>query len=363
MSSVWTNNLKISIFGESHGKAIGAVIDNLPYGEKIDLDDIAFQMERRSPGRNSFSSERREKDQVHVISGTKNGITTGAPLCVLIENKNTDSSSYLNFRDIPRPGTADFSSSIKYKNFNDLSGSGHLSGRLTAALTACGKICQQILKHRDVSIAAHVYSVGEIYDRSFLENGLSTEKTVNELLMQKEIPMIDMSKKGKVKEEILSYKQRGDSIGGCIECAVLGLDAGIGEPIFYGVENVISSLVFAVPGVKGIDFGAGFDVCKMSGSENNDNFIFLQGKIKTETNNHGGVLGGISTSMPIIFKVAMKPTPSIKLPQTTLNVATKETVELKITGRHDPCVVPRAVPVIEAVAAIAILDLLVGRQR
>lgn len=363
MSSVWTNNLKISIFGESHGKAIGAVIDNLPYGEKIDLDDIAFQMERRSPGCNSFSSERCEKDQVHIISGTKNGITTGAPLCVLIENKNADSSSYLSFRDIPRPGTADFSSSIKYKNFNDLSGSGHLSGRITAALTACGKICQQILQHRDVSIAAHVYSVGEIYDRSFLENGLSTEKTVNELLMQKEIPMIDMNKKGKVKEEILSYKQRGDSIGGCIECAILGLGAGIGEPIFYGVENVISSLVFAVPGVKGIDFGAGFDVCKMSGSENNDNFIFSQGKIKTETNNHGGVLGGISTFMPIIFKVAMKPTPSIKLPQTTLNVATKETVELKVTGRHDPCVVPRAVPVIEAVAAIAILDLLIGRQR
>ena len=175
--------------------------------------------------------------------------------------------------------------------------------------------------------------------------------------------MIDMSKKVKVKEEILSYKQRGDSIGGCIECAVSGLGAGIGEPIFYGVENVISSLVFAVPGVKGIDFGAGFDVCKMSGSENNDNFIFSQGKIKTETNNHGGVLGGISTFMPIIFKVAMKPTPSIKLPQTTLNVATKETVELKVTGRHDPCVVPRAVPVIEAVAAIAILDLLIGRQR
>ena len=356
MSSVWTNNLKISIFGESHGKAIGAVIDNLPYGEKIDLDDIAFQMERRAPGRNSFSSERGEKDQVHIISGTKNGITTGAPLCVLIENKNADSSSYLNFRDIPRPGTADFSSSIKYKNFNDLRGRGHLSGSLTAALTACGKICQQILKRRDVSIAAHVYSVGEIYDRSFLENGLSTEKILNELLTQKEIPMIDMRKKEKVKEEILSYKQRGDSIGGCIECAISGLDAGIGEPIIYGVENVISSLVFSVPGVKGIDFGAGFDVCKMSGSENNDNFIFSQGKIKTETNNHGGALGGISTSMPIIFKVAMKPTPSIKLPQTTLNVATKETVELKVAGRHDPCIVPRAVPVIEAVAAIAILD-------
>lgn len=361
MSSVWVNNLKISIFGESHGAYIGAVIDNLPAGEKIDIDEINFQMKKRAPGKNSFSSERRESDYPEVISGLLNGYTTGSPFCAIIKNQDAHSSDYETFRFLPRPGTADFTAINRYSGYNDFRGGGHLSGRLTAPLVFCGSICQQILKRKGISIAAHIFSVGKVLDAPFLYN--ISDDALKNLHNQMELPVLDPEIKEQIKNEIDFYKSKGDSIGGSIECAVVGVKPGIGDPIFFGIENVISSLIFAIPAVKGIEFGAGFKVSDMTGSENNDSFILKNGEIQTETNNHGGILGGISSGMPIVFRVAIKPTPSIPLEQISVNLNKKTSAKLKVTGRHDPCIVPRAVPAVEAVASIAILDLLLGSRK
>lgn len=361
MSSVWANNLKISIFGESHGPFIGAVLDNLPAGEKIDIDEINFQMQKRAPGKNFFSSERRESDYSEIISGVFNGYTTGSPICAIIKNQNANSSDYEKFKTVPRPGTADYTAFKKYNGYNDFRGGGHLSGRLTAPLVFCGSVCQQILKKRGIYVAAHIFSVGKVFDKPFLSD--VSKDTLKNLHQQTELPVLDFEIKEQIKSEIEFYKSEGDSIGGSIECAVVGVKAGIGDPIFLGIENVISSLVFAIPAVKGIEFGAGFKVSSMTGSENNDQFILKDGKIQTNKNNHGGVLGGISSGMPIIFRVAIKPTPSIALEQSSVNLQKEKPEKLKISGRHDPCIVPRAVPAVEAVASIAILDLLLGSKK
>ena len=361
MSSVWANNLKISIFGESHGPFIGVVLDNLPAGEKIDIDEINFQMQKRAPGNNSFSSERRESDHPEIISGIFNDYTTGAPVCAIIKNQNANSSDYEKFKSIPRPGTADYTAFKKFGGYNDFRGGGHLSGRLTAPLVFCGSVCQQILKRKGISVAAHIFSVGKVFDTPFSYD--VSKETLKNLRKRTELPVLDFKIKEQIKNEIDFYKSEGDSIGGSIECAVVGVKAGIGDPIFFGIENVISSLIFAIPAVKGIEFGAGFKVSNLTGSENNDQFIVENGQIQTNKNNHGGILGGISSGMPIIFRVAIKPTPSIAIEQTSVDLQKGTPEKLKIAGRHDPCIVPRAVPAVEAVASIAILDLLLGSKK
>ncbi len=355
MSSMFNGNIKISIFGESHGAAIGAVLDGLPAGENIDLAEVIFQMQRRAPGQNSFSSARREEDTPQIISGLFEGHTTGAPLCALIENTNAKPSDYNELKSLLRPGHADYPAHVKYKGFNDVRGGGHFSGRLTAALTFCGAVCRQILARRGVTIGAHIYSIHEVCDVPF-ETNISEELLSR--LSRENFALIDASRKEKMLDEIHRAKTAGDSVGGIIECAINNVPAGVGGPIFDGIENKISSLVFAIPSVKGVEFGAGFRAAAMLGSQNNDEFAVKAGKVFTRTNNHGGILGGVTSGMPIVFRCAIKPTPSISRPQATVNINTLQPAEIIVSGRHDPCIVPRAVPVVEAVAAVAMMDFL-----
>ena len=353
MSSIYNGNIKISIFGESHGTAIGAVLDGLPAGEKIDFEEINWQMQRRAPGYDKTSTERKETDVPKIISGLKNGNTTGSPICAIIENKNVVSDDYRALKNLLRPGHADYTAGVKYNGFNDSRGGGHLSGRTTAALNFCGAICRQILERCGVIIGAHVYSVFDVFDDRF-------EAEISDNLLKRlsneKFSVINSRAKECMIEKILQVKQDGDSVGGIIECAINNVPAGLGSPIFDGIENKISSLIFAIPAVKGIEFGAGFAVATMLGSQNNDLFKLENEKILTETNNHGGILGGISSGMPIIFRCAIKPTPSISKQQETVNIKLMQRTEVFILGRHDPCIVPRAVSVVESVAAVTMLD-------
>lgn len=361
MSSIFNGNIKISLFGESHGKAIGAVLDNIPAGEKIDFNEILAQMSRRSPGVNSCSTQRREDDYPEILSGILNEYTTGAPIAAIIKNKDVISKDYEDLKDIPRPGHADFPAAVKYNGFNDFRGGGHFSGRLTAALTFAGAVCRQIVEKRGIKIGAHVLSVGEIKDENFDETNI--QDSLISKLNSSSFSVINTKQKIKMEQKILEVKNQNDSIGGSIECAITGFPVGLGEPIFGGVESLISALVFSIPAIKGIEFGAGFKTMYLNGSENNDEFILKDGKIATKTNNHGGILGGLTSSMPVIFKVSVKSTPSIALEQTSINMATKEMAKIQVKGRHDSCIVPRVVPVVEAIAAIAALDLMIGGQK
>ncbi len=351
MSSEIGNKIKVSIFGESHGPAIGAVIDNLPAGEKIDHDELLLFMKRRQGGNNPYSTPRKEDDIPEIISGIKNGYTTGAPLCLLIKNSNTRSSDYKV--DIPRPGHADFSSYIKYNGFSDLQGGGHFSGRLTAPLCAAGGILIQILKRQGINIISHLSSVKDIYDLPI--NYLSYDNE-QEKVKTASFPVFDEEKGKEMQNAILCAKENKDSVGGIVECGIYGVPAGVGNPIFDGIENRISSTIFALGGVRGIEFGLGFEASKILGSENNDEFFIENEEIKTKTNNHGGVLGGISSGMPIIFKTAFKPTPSISKNQASVSLSEKKNTILSTVGRHDPCIAVRAVVCVEAAAAIAISD-------
>mgnify|MGYP001052675997 CR=1 FL=1 len=353
MSSIYSGRIGISIFGESHGAAIGAVLDGIPAGEKIDFEQVYLQMQRRAPGMSDTATERKESDRPKVISGVTNGYTTGAPICGIIENENAKSKSYENLKNLVRPGHSDYTAHVKYRGFNDARGGGHLSGRLTAALTFCGTICRQILERRGVLIGAHVYSIFDVFDGQF---GVKIPAELLRRLSQETFPVINAAAKEKMVQKILWAKSEGDSIGGIIECAVDNVPPGLGDPIFGGIESKLSALVFAIPAVKGIEFGAGFAAAQMFGSQNNDAFVMGGGKISTKTNNHGGILGGISSGMPIVFRCAVKPTPSIAKQQDTVNVQTNQPAKISASGRHDPCIVPRAVPVVEAVSAIAILD-------
>lgn len=356
MSSMWGNNIKISIFGESHGKAVGVVIDNLPPGEKINCDEIRFQMRRRCPGNSSMTSERKESDKLEIISGILNEVTTGTPLCAIIYNKNVISHDYEKNKFLPRPGHADYTGHIRYNGFEDFRGGGHFSGRLTAPLVFSGAVCKQILKRRGITIGSHISSVGDIFDESF--DFVNISKELLENLYSDYFPVINEETKLKMQDKILKVKSDKDSIGGTVECAIIGVPVGIGNPIFDNVESKISSIVFGIPGVKGIEFGNGFKSSMMRGSENNDDFMFKDGKIQTITNNHGGILGGITSGMPIIFKTAFKPTPSIGKEQQTVNLKNNSNQAIYTNGRHDPCIVVRATSVIESAAAIVILDLM-----
>ena len=356
MSGMWGSKIKLSIFGESHGNAIGITIDGLPAGFSIDMDKIMMEMARRAPGKSSLSTPRKESDIPEILSGYFEGKTTGTPLCAIIRNSNTKSKDYSKLKDVMRPGHADYTGAIRYKGFNDYRGGGHFSGRITAPLVFAGAICKQILEVKGIIVSAHINSIGKIKDCSFLESDISDELLNS--FKEKELPLINTKLEDEMRQEILRARSSGDSIGGTIECAILGVSPGIGDPFFDSVESTLAHLMFSVPAVKGIEFGKGFDISKMRGSEANDEYYSENGNIKTKTNNNGGILGGITNGMPIIFNVAIKPTASIFKEQNAVNIVTMEETTLCIEGRHDPCIVQRALPVIEAVAAIGITELM-----
>ena len=354
--SSWGKHIKISVFGESHGAGIGVVIDGLPAGEKIDTEEILRQMARRAPGNDKAATPRKEGDIPELLSGMLNDTTTGAPLCAVIRNTNTRSQDYGNIMSRPRPSHADYTGYIRYGGFNDVSGGGHFSGRLTAPIVFAGALCRQILARRGIKIAAHIASIGDIHDSRF--DGTDIPDELMDRLSSVTFGLIDTSKEAAMRLLIENCRLSGDSIGGTIECAVTGVPAGAGSPMFYGVENVISSVVFGIPAVKGIEFGSGFEGSRLKGSQNNDEFYYDGDVVKTRTNRHGGILGGISSGMPIIFRTAIKPTPSISIPQKTVDLTEKKDSPLEIHGRHDPCITVRAVPVIESAAALAVINLL-----
>lgn len=357
MSGIWGNNFKISLFGESHGKAVGLVIDGVPAGIKLDLDYINIEMKRRAPGRDEISSQRKEKDEYEILSGLFNQKTTGTPLCVVIMNSDHHSMDYENIKNIMRPGHADYTGFVKYKGFNDYRGGGHFSGRLTAPIVFAGAVAKQVLKDKNIFVGSHIKSIGQIED-DFIDVS-SIDIHFLESIRQKHLTVISDEKGLQMEQAILAVKEEKDSLGGIIETIVLNIPAGIGSPFFDSIESRLSSILFSIPAVKGIEFGAGFDIAFMKGSEANDEYYVNNQSVKTYTNNNGGILGGISNGMPIVFRVAIKPTPSIGKAQKTIDITNMNEIDIEVKGRHDPCIVPRAIPVIEAATSIAILDLII----
>ena len=357
MSSQTGKRITVSVFGESHGPAIGAVIDSPPAGINVDMDYISLQLKRRAPGNSPTATKRKEADMPEFLSGIKNGMTTGAPLAAIIRNTNTKSEDYSNLKIMPRPSHADYAAFVHYNGFNDISGGGHFSGRLTAPLVAGGSVLRLYLKNKGINIAGHILQIGKINDQCF--DPISFDSSLADRLSASAFSLIDESVKSAMEKEILSAAEKGDSVGGVVEIMVSGLPAGLGGPMFDGAENIISSAVFGVPAVKGIEFGEGFKFAEMHGSEANDAMTYDEEKnIRCVTNHCGGITGGITNSMPIVFRAAVKPTPSISLPQQTVDLEKKANAEITIHGRHDPCIVPRALPAIEAVTAIAVANLL-----
>ena len=351
------DKIKITVFGQSHDQAIGVVIDGLSAGFEIDIERLNKFMQRRAPGNNSYSTARKEADAPEFVSGLLDGRTTGAPLCAVIYNNDTKSKDYSELAEKMRPSHSDYPAYVKFDGKNDVRGGGMFSGRLTAPLCIAGGILMQMLEKKGVYIGAHILSVKDKMDNKF--DAVCCTKEEIQAPGKKDFPVISDLAGEEMKKVIVDAKNDCDSVGGVIECVVTGMKAGIGEPMFYGLENVISSCVFAVPAVKGIEFGAGFGCANLFGSQNNDEYYYDENKnVKTRTNNAGGICGGLSTSMPIIFNTAIKPTPSIAKAQNTINVKTKKQDVLEIKGRHDPCIVQRAVPCIEAVTAIAISQFL-----
>jgi chorismate synthase len=340
---MWGNKLKVSIFGESHGVGIGITIDGLPSGVEINMEEVMNEMARRAPGKSNLSTARKEADAPEILSGFFEGKTTGTPLCAVIRNADMHSKDYGKLKDLMRPGHADYPGFIRYNGF-------------TAPLVFAGAVCKQVLQGKGIFIGAHVKSIGNIEDKSFYETELSKE--LLEDLKTKELPLLVPEKEEEMRNTILEAKKEQDSTGGTIECTVLGINAGIGNPFFDSVESTLAHLMFSVPAVKGIEFGKGFEMTKLRGSDCNDEYYYDGDTVKTYTNNNGGITGGITNGMPILFTVAMKPTPSIIKKQRTIDIAENKEAELVIEGRHDPCIVQRAVPVIEAVTAIGILDLI-----
>lgn len=360
MGSYFGKEIHISIFGQSHAECIGVTIDGLPAGEAVDEEALRSFMLRRAPGRSAESTARREADEPHIICGLHNGRTCGAPLTAIIKNGDTRSKDYDKLRDLPRPGHADLTAEIKYRGFQDGRGGGHFSGRLTAPLCIAGGICAQLLARRGIEIGAHILSIAGINDRRF--NALGETKETIDRVKSALFPVLDEAAGERMRGAILAAKAEGDSVGGVVECIVTGLPAGVGSPMFGGLESRFSAALFAIPAVKGVEFGSGFGAALMRGSEHNDEITLDGGEIVTRTNNAGGILGGISDGMPVIFRAAFKPTPSILKPQRTVSLSAMKEEMLQITGRHDPCVVQRAVPVVEAAAAMVTLDALLERN-
>lgn len=356
MSSLFNGGISVSIFGESHGKGIGVVLDDLPAGEPLDLEEIGRFMARRAAKKDGTSTMRLEKDLPEILSGFYEGKTTGTPLAAVIFNAEQHSADYNNISHIARPAHADYTGFLRYNGANDPRGGGHFSGRITAPLVFAGAVCAQILMRRGITTGAHIRTLHGISDEPFDPMNVTAEQLEN--VKARSFPVISDEAEEKMRAEILSAREQLNSVGGVIECAAVGMPAGVGSPMMDGLENVISRLVFAVPAVKGIEFGNGFGCAELFGSENNDEFALKDGKIVTRTNNHGGILGGISSGMPIIFRAAFKPTPSISRPQNSVDFKDMTEQELVIKGRHDPCVVPRAVPCVEAALNIALVSAL-----
>ena len=355
MSSEFGNILRVSVFGQSHGKAVGVVVDGLPAGEAIDLEELQRFLDRRRPGTGPLSTARKETDVPEFLSGLEGGKTCGAPLCAVIKNADQHSKDYGELADKPRPGHADFTAWAKWGGHADMRGGGHFSGRLTAPLCVAGGIAKQILARRGIFVGAHLASVAGICDRPF---PLHPTAALFEEVAAKPFPVLDEAAGERMRAAILEAKNDLDSVGGVIECAAAGLPAGLGEPMFGGVENRLAAALFGIPAVKGGEFGEGFRAAELRGSENNDPFTLEDGEIRAETNRAGGVLGGITTGMPLVLRAAVKPTPSIGKAQRTVRLSRLEAEELTIHGRHDPCVAHRAAPVVEAVTAAVLLDML-----
>ena len=346
--------MKYSLFGESHGPAVGVVLEGVPAGLELDLDAIRFDLSRRAPGKNALSTARREADEPHILSGVFEGRTTGAPLCAVIENTDTRSKDYSRTKDLARPGHADYAAHVRYGGFNDYRGGGHFSGRLTAPLVFAGGVAKQLLAQKGVTVGAHISSVYGVNDDA-LEDWESLR-----LCAAKDFPVLNDEKGAEMREAILEAKNEQDSVGGSIECGVFGLPPGLGAPDFdQNAEGIFAKYLFAVPAVKAVGFGAGTAFALMRGSEANDPlYVDTDGSVKAEQNCAGGVNGGITNGMPLVFEVTMRPTPSIARKQFTVDMARMENAELELAGRHDPCVVHRAVPVIEAAAALAACELM-----
>ena len=355
MSSEFGHLLKVSVFGQSHGKAIGVNIDGLPAGETIDLDELNAFLDRRKTGKNALSTARKESDIPVFLSGLENGVTCGFPLCAVIENSDQHSSDYSELLDKPRPSHADYTARVKWGGHADMRGGGHFSGRLTAPLCVAGGIAKQILARRGVYVGAHLAAVGTEDDAPF---PLRPTKELFDSIAAKPFPVLDDRAGERMQALILDARQNLDSVGGIIECAAIGLPAGLGDPMFDGIENRLAAALFGIPAVKGVEFGLGFGSSRLRGSENNDPFTVEKGQIVTETNRAGGILGGITTGMPVTLRAAIKPTPSISRPQRTVSLSAGEPAGLVVKGRHDPCIAHRAVPVVEAVTATVLLDLL-----
>ena len=365
MSSNIGNALNISVFGQSHGKAIGVTIDGLPAGEHIDVNELQAFLDRRRPGTSELTTARNETDCPDFLAGVTededgNLTTCGFPLAAVIKNKDQHSSDSSELLTKPRPSHADYTAFLKYGEARDMRGGGHFSGRLTAPLCVAGGICLQMLERRGILIGAHLERVGEVQDEPF---PLYPDKALFEDIRSRNPATIDPSASLKMIDEITNAKFDNDSVGGIVECAVTGFPAGVGGPLFDGIESELAKALFGIPAVKGVEFGNGFTCAELRGSQNNDAFIAEDGTVRTETNRSGGIQGGISNGMPLLFRVAVKPTPSIAKPQKTVDLTTMEETELIIRGRHDPCIAVRAVPVVEAVAAIALTDLLLSENK
>ncbi len=355
MSCSFGSKFKITVFGQSHSAAIGVVIEGVPAGIRLDMAAIETFMRRRAPGQGAHTTARKETDTPQLISGVANGFTCGTPLCAVIENTNAHSGDYDSLKDLPRPGHADFTAFVKGGGFADMRGGGNFSGRMTAPLCFAGAVAKQLLAADGITVGAHIARLAKIGDDPF--DPVNIDAAALNAVSEKAFPVLNDVAGNAMLAAIAEAKAAGDSVGGVIECAAVGVPAGLGDPIYDGVENVISHIVFGIPAVKGIEFGSGFAGADLFGSENNDAFTVQNGKIVTAANHHGGSLGGITSGMPILFRAAIKPTPSIAKPQTTVNLQTLQQETITVGGRHDPCIVPRAVPCMEAAMAVALMNL------
>ncbi|QRN84703.1 chorismate synthase [Clostridia bacterium] len=360
MSGIWGKRIELSLFGESHGPAIGITIHGLPSGIKLNLTEISNQMARRRPGQNAWSTPRKEMDSFEIISGFFEGCTTGTPLTAIIRNTDQKSRDYGRLMHVMRPSHGDYPGFVKYAGANDYRGGGHFSGRITAPLVFAGAVAAQILALKGIQAGAVVTSIGKkkagrIDSMNFDIQDLSA-------LRKEGHPVLQQPDWCKFEEEIRIARENQDSVGGTVQCVVMGVPAGVGEPFFHSLESHLASLLFSIPAVKGVEFGTGFDLASMRGSRANDTYYYKEGEVATRSNHNGGILGGISNGMTIDFTVAIKPTPSIGKEQKTVDIETEEDTTLSIKGRHDPCIVPRAVPVIEAAATLAVLDMMMWGQ-
>lgn len=354
--------MKASIFGESHGSVIGVVLEGVPPGLTLDMEQVSREMKRRSPG-GAFSTTRRESDLPEIVSGLWQGKTTGAPLCVLIKNSDARSADYEKLERLPRPGHADYAASLRYGGNNDVRGGGHFSGRLTAPLVFAGAVARQFLARNGIYVGGQLLSVADVRAEGFDALLVTSERLAE--IAAKDFPVYCETAAAAMKQRIAGAKACGDSVGGIVECVVAGIPVGIGEPGRESMESLIAQNVFSVPGVKGIEFGAGFGFAAMRGSDANDEMVMEGGEVRLTSNNNGGISGGISTGAPVVFRAALRPTPSIAIKQKTVDLVSRNDAELTIEGRHDPCIALRALPAVEAAAALAVMEALrkIGGER